>query len=146
MIRRFGSPPVAGIRYRLRPGAYALIRRGDMVLLTFQAAPEPEFQLPGGGVDPGEGPLPALYRECLEETGYRIAPQRLLGGYRRFCFMPEYGVHAEKLCWIWLARVGVRRHLPTEAGHSAHWLPARAVPALLPDPGARAFAEAALRG
>lgn len=145
MIRRFGPPPLPAPRYRLRPGAYALIRRGDQVLPTFQQAPMPEFQLPGGGIDPGEGPLGALHREVLEEVGYTIAPLRALGAYRRFCWMPEYNLFAEKLCHVWLARAGLRRGLPTEPGHSAHWVPAAAAPGLLADPGARAFAQMALR-
>ena len=38
------------------------------LLLTHQNAPEPEFQLPGGGIDPDEHPIKALHREVMEET------------------------------------------------------------------------------
>ena len=138
MIRRYGPPPIPGTAYRLRPGAYALILRGDRVLLTHQAAPQPEFQLPGGGIDPGESALPALHREVYEETGWTIGAARRIGTYRRFVYMPEYAIHAEKLCGIWLARAGQRLGPPAERGHSAHFVPRAAVPALLPDPGARA--------
>lgn len=83
MIPCFGPPP--GRRnYRLRPGAYAVLIRGDQALLTFQHAPEPEYQLPGGGIDPGESPLAALHREVREETGWTIGQPRWLGAYRRF--------------------------------------------------------------
>lgn len=60
MIARFGERVKSGQRYRLRPGAYAILIRDGRVLLTHQSHPVPEFQLPGGGIDPGEGPIEAL--------------------------------------------------------------------------------------
>ena len=73
MIRRFGTPPEAGRVYKPRPGAYVVLLRGDDMLVTRQEAsetlPAPEYQLPGGGIDPGESPVVALHREVLEETG-----------------------------------------------------------------------------
>ena len=75
MIRRYGEPVVAGQIYRRRPGVYAILLRGDDILLTHQAEPDNEFQLPGGGIDPGEHPLPALHREVMEETGISARPE-----------------------------------------------------------------------
>ena len=122
MIKRYGSTPVAGQKYTLRPGAYAILPRDGKVLVTYQSAPHHEFQLPGGGIDPGEGPLEALHREVLEETGYRIAAPRKLGVFRRFVYMPEYGINAEKVCHIYLARPILPLGPPTEPGHLAVWL------------------------
>ncbi len=139
MIPRYGHPPQSGRRHRLRPGAYALLVRGGRLLLTHQAVPDPEFQLPGGGIDPGESGLRALHREVLEETGWTIGNTRWLGAYRRFAFMPEYGRFAEKLCHVWIARPILRLSDPTEAHHSAHWASPAAAMDLLADPGARAF-------
>ncbi|WP_423207306.1 NUDIX domain-containing protein [Paracoccus yeei] len=144
MIRRFGPPPMPR-RYRLRHGAYAILVRDGAVLLTFQNHPAPEFQLPGGGIDPGESSQAALHREVREETGWTIGGARRLGAYRRHCFMPEYGFWAEKLCSIWLARPILRQGPPTEPGHSAHWVPLAEAAARLPDPGARAFMRALAR-
>lgn len=122
MIRRYGAVPVNGQRYKMRPGVYAILPRNGKLLLTYQASPHDEIQLPGGGIDPGEGPITALHREVFEETGWRIAAPRKLGAFRRFVFMPEYDLWAEKLCHIYLARP-VRPHgPPTEAGHIALWL------------------------
>ena len=130
-IPRLGAAQLAGVAYRRRPGVYAILIRDGRLLLTHQAAPVPEFQLPGGGIDPGESPLAALHREVFEETGWRIAPIRRLGAFRRFVFMPEYDLWAEKLCTIWLARPTRRIGPPTEPGHSVHWLdPWRAQDAL----------------
>jgi 8-oxo-dGTP pyrophosphatase MutT (NUDIX family) len=78
-MRRWGGSPRKGQTYRHRPGAYAILWNGAELLLTFQAEPEPELQLPGGGIDPGEGALRALHREVREETGWAIAGARRLG-------------------------------------------------------------------
>ena len=123
MIRRYGRPPENGQRYTMRPGAYAILPRDGKILVTYQGDPHHEFQLPGGGIDPGEGPIQALHREVFEETGYRIAAPRRLGVFRRFGYMPEYDLYAEKICHIYLA-FPVRPHgLPTEPGHVAVWMP-----------------------
>tara|TARA_R110002073_G_scaffold96895_5_gene223420 strand:+ start:360 stop:797 length:438 start_codon:yes stop_codon:yes gene_type:complete len=122
MIKRYGNAPKAGERYRLRAGAYAILPNAGQLLLTYQAAPHYEFQLPGGGIDAGESPIQALHREVFEETGWRIAKPRRLGAFRRFVWMPEYRIHAEKLCHIYTA-IPVRRHCaPHEEGHTAVWM------------------------
>jgi len=134
MIRRYGAVPQKGQRYKRRAGVYAILPLDGKLLLTYQGDPHFEIQLPGGGIDPGEHPLRALHREVFEETGWRIAAPRKLGVFRRFTFMPEYDLWAEKLCHIYLARP-VRPHgPPTEAGHLALWLaPEDAVCALYND-------------
>ncbi len=122
MIRRFGEPVKADQKYTQRPGAYVILVRDGSVLLTHQAEPVPEFQLPGGGIDPGEATLPALHREVLEETGWSMDQPRRLGVFRRFTFMPEYDLWAEKVCQVFLARPILRRGPPLEEGHSAVWM------------------------
>lgn len=130
-MRRFGQPPQAGRRYQRRPGVYGVLERDGAVLLTHQAAPRSEFQLPGGGIDPGETPSEALGREVLEETGWRIAGARRLGVYRRFTFMPEYDIWAEKICILYTARPVTCLGAPAEPDHSALWMaPHLAVDAL----------------
>jgi len=138
-MRRFGERVVSGQRYKQRPGAYAVLMRGDRVLLTHQAYPVPEFQLPGGGIDPGEGPLTALNREVYEETGWSITAHRRIGAYRRYTFMPEYNLWAEKICHVYLARPALRRGPPSEAGHVAHWLSGPEALAALGNAGDRHF-------
>jgi 8-oxo-dGTP diphosphatase len=145
MIPRYGEPHRDGQRYRRRPGVYAILARDGRLLLTHQAQPEPEFQLPGGGIDPGENPLAALHREVFEETGWHIAAPRRLGAFRRFVYMPEYDLWAEKLCTVWLARPARRLGPPTEPGHTVHWLAPQAALERLGNPGDRAFLAAALR-
>ena len=139
MTRRRSEPPRAGVRYRLRPGAYAVLPLGDRVLLTWQEAPHFEWQLPGGGIDPGEHPVPALHREVMEETGWRIGPPRRLGAFRRFVWMPDYGINAEKLCTVYVARPVLRLGPPTEPGHHAALVPLRDALRMVGNPGDRAM-------
>lgn len=139
MIRRFGEAVVAGKRYQVRAGAYAVLPLGRNLLLTHQAEPIPEFQLPGGGIDAGESPIQALHREVLEETGWRIATPRKLGVFRRFTYMPEYDLWAEKLCHIYMARPVRSLGDPTEAGHLAVWMAPRDAAHQLANEGDRHF-------
>ncbi|MGR3377499.1 NUDIX hydrolase [Salipiger abyssi] len=139
MIARYGEPPEAGRRYTLRPGAYAILPRGGALLVTHQEEPWPEFQLPGGGIDAGESPLAALHREVFEETGWRIARPLRLGAFRRFTYMPEYDLWAEKLCIIYRADPVYPLGAPSEAGHSAHWMAPDLAAELLGNPGDRDF-------
>lgn len=145
MIKRYGEPVKAGQRYRRRAGVYGVLLDGNDVLLTHQASPVPEFQLPGGGVDPGENPIAAFHREVHEETGWHVGPVRHIGTFRRFTYMPEYDKWAEKICTVFLARPTLRMGLPSEAGHTAIWAPAKRALDLVSNEGDRAMMELALR-
>lgn len=145
MIRRYGEPVQAGQQYRLRPGVYAILPRGGDLLLTFQSEPFPELQLPGGGIDTGEDPVRALHREVYEETGWHIAAPRRVGAFRRFTFMPEYDLWAEKVCHIYVARPVLRMGPPVEPLHTAMWCPAEDAVGLLSNAGERDFLRQLLR-
>jgi 8-oxo-dGTP diphosphatase len=142
MIRRYGEAVRRDQTYRHRPGVYAILPRDGALLLTYQAEPEPEFQLPGGGIDPGEHPVHALHREVYEETGWHIAAPRKLGAYRRFVYMPEYDKWAEKVCHIYVARPVLRLGPPVEPGHLAIWAGVEAALGLITNEGEREFLAA----
>lgn len=139
MIRRFGEQWRPDVRYTPRPGAYAILPRRGQLLLTYQEEPEPELQLPGGGIDPGESPIRALHREVFEETGWTIAHPRRLGAFRRFVYMPEYDLWAEKLCMIYIARPARQLGPPGEEGHLALWAEPEFAARELANPGDRHF-------
>lgn len=145
MIRRYGAQPAEGKSYRHRPGAYAVLIRGQDVLLTWQGGIHNEFQLPGGGIDPGESPLQALHREVYEETGWHITNARRIGAHRRFVWMPDYEWHAEKVAQIFIGAPTRQIGPPTEAEHDAVWVPLRDAPALLANDGDAAFVSRVLR-
>lgn len=141
MIRRFGPAPQRNRHYQCRPGAYALLPRDGSLLLTWQRQPAPDLQLPGGGIDPGESPVRALHREVYEETGWRIAAPRRVGAFRRFVFMPEYDIWAEKVCLIYVARPIRRLGPPIEPGHRAAWMSPTRAARELGNAGDRHFAN-----
>jgi ADP-ribose pyrophosphatase YjhB (NUDIX family) len=60
---------------RLRLSAYAVVTRGDRVLLTrisSRGHHTGDWTLPGGGIDHGEPPRVGVVREVREETGLEI--------------------------------------------------------------------------
>ncbi len=146
MIRRFGETPEPGRKYTRRVGVYSLLPRGGSLLLTCQTEPGPDLQLPGGGIDPGESPVAALHREVLEETGWRIASPRRIGAFRRFTYMPEYDLWAEKICLVYRARPVRRMGPPTESFHEAVWMDVDAATQMLGNAGDRHFARRHLAG
>ena len=146
MIRRFGDAPHPDIQYTRRVGAYAILPREGMLLLTHQEEPEPEIQLPGGGVDPGESPLRALHREVMEETGWSIGAPRRLGAFRRFVYMPEYDLWAEKVCLIFVAHPVRAVGPPTEPGHTVMWAAPSIAAEVVGNPGDRHYVHQFMLG
>ena len=139
MIPLIGHAPDASRKYTARPGAYAVLPLNGQVLLTMQVAEDIDIQLPGGGIDPGESPVQALHREVLEETGWRIASPRKLGAFRRFVYMPEYDLWAEKICHIYTARPVMRIAEPTEPDHDTLFVVPETAVNILGNDGDRMF-------
>ena len=109
------------------------------MLVTEQSRPRFEYQLPGGGIDPGESPLPALHRECLEETGWKIRILRKLGVFQRFTYMPDYEIWAQKICHVYLSAPTLRLGPPSEPDHRAIWMPSDVAAKSLGSAGDRHF-------
>lgn len=141
MMRRIGEPPRQDQRYTLRPGAYAVLPLQRRFLLTAQVEDEVDVQLPGGGIDPGESPLQALHREVMEETGWRIARPRRLGAFRRFVFMPEYNLWAEKICHVYVAHPVHQVAEPIEPDHMTLVLTGDEACSVLGNAGDRMFMQ-----
>ncbi|WP_329080106.1 NUDIX hydrolase [Streptosporangium sp. NBC_01469] len=64
------------------PAALVAVWCGRHLLLVFDRF-RGEWELPGGGIDPGETPLQAAVRELHEESGLHL-PTLTLAGYARF--------------------------------------------------------------
>lgn len=77
-----------------RIGAYAVVVRGDALLLTRISAigyPPGWWALPGGGIDQGEAPAAALVRELYEETGLSPTSVRLVDVHHVHTVAPGRG-------------------------------------------------------
>lgn len=71
----------AGVWRRMTFGTRAMLIDGNKILLIKHTY-VPGWQFPGGGVEPGETAIASVYREVVEETGYRLtAPPQLHGLY-----------------------------------------------------------------
>ena len=86
--RSIAASPVDGTEhafYRIRSSSWAQIvpvtKDGHVVLVRQyrHGAGRVTLEIPAGLVDPGEAPLHAALRECLEETGYRARNAVSLG-------------------------------------------------------------------
>ena len=145
MIRRVGQTPRIDKTYRLRAGAYAILPLKGRFLMVAQITDEVELMLPGGGIDPGESPLQALHREVLEEIGWRIARPRRVGAFRRFVFMPEYDLWAEKLCHVYVAHPVRQIAEPIEPDHQTMVLSGEEAVVALGNAGDRMFMKNYIR-
>ncbi len=98
------SPYVRALREKVgndllfMPSAHVLVRDRDGRILLVRHV-EGRWQLPGGAVDPGEGPGEAARRECREELGIEVEPLRIAGVYGG----PEHRVryaNGDEAAWV----------------------------------------------
>ena len=59
----------------------AIVQDGAVLLVAFDDESGYHYNLPGGGIEPGEGVVAALQREVREETGVTAAVGTLLGAW-----------------------------------------------------------------
>jgi len=140
-MRRFGPPPTPGQHYRDRPGVYAVILDGAEMLITEQNG---DLLLPGGGIEAGESVIAALHREVWEETGWRVAPVRRLGVFRRYTWLYEEKYRCRKTAHIYLCHAIRRLGPPVEPDHVPVWMRAGLAVSKLEQDGERMFAARAI--
>ncbi len=124
------TPPPGAI-IRPRRAIYALLVQSGHVLLIWPNFTKGIPDLPGGGIDAGETPDEALYREWLEETGgsFPADAQEVMAAR----YQHVRGFHAEEEAEFWIYDQSFRlyRHeAPVSAGrwvnpegHQAGWEP-----------------------
>ncbi|MEY8878025.1 MAG: NUDIX hydrolase [Leptothrix sp. (in: b-proteobacteria)] len=86
----------------------AIVEDDGRFLLVEEETPEGlRLNNPAGHLDPGESPLEAVVRECLEETARAFTPQHLTGVYlSRFERPARAGHAAEDITYLRLAFSG----------------------------------------
>jgi 8-oxo-dGTP diphosphatase len=80
----------------------------------------------------------------MEETGWRMDRPVRLGAFKRFVYMPEYDMWAEKICTIYWSQPTLCYGPPLEETHTAVWVPMDEAPALLSNEGDAALVASLL--
>lgn len=111
----------------------AIVEGGKILLILFHDENGPHYNLPGGGVDPGESLHQALERECREEASVHVEPGELLGAWE---YVPalqgnKYGP-TQKLGLVFTARLrpGQAPKLPSSPDPNqvgVEWVPLAAL-------------------
>lgn len=105
----------------IRSAAKAIIIHNDKVLLNscYDKNNGKYFSLPGGGQKMYESLREAIIRECLEETGYSVLPDKFAALYEEICddesFRKSYPDYAHKMYHIFICKLqNSHRERPTE--------------------------------
>lgn len=135
------TPGVPGyrpaMRRTLRVAAYAVVVRDGQLLLARSRDDDgnPEWVLPGGGMEHGEDPCDTVRRELEEETGYLVEVTGFLGidsGRRTLPRRFRRPVDHHGLRLVYEARIagGELRDEVDGSTELAAWQPLDAVPGL----------------
>ena len=123
-------------RQNIRLGVRAAIVRDDAILLVaFDDENGFHYNLPGGGVEPGETLFDTARREAREETAAEVKVKELLFVYE--CFPPDYGfaldekVHNVDFVFHCVLYEGSEPRLPDNPDENevaVHWIPLAELP------------------
>jgi 8-oxo-dGTP diphosphatase len=120
---QFGSP-TPGLTYRDRPASFGLaLRDGRLALVQVTYPGKPPFlDLPGGAIDPGEGPQEALIREFGEETGLVVRAGAFITQASQY-FLTKGEAPVNNRCRFFIAEIaGAEPGLKIEQDHELVWL------------------------
>jgi 8-oxo-dGTP diphosphatase len=130
------SPYVAGLRrlvgndLLMLPSACAVVIDAGGRVLLGRRADTGQWSLPAGAVDPGEQPAEAAVREVLEETGVRVAVERLAGVALREFVYPHGDVCQYLTVWFRCAVLGGTAVPNDEESSAVGWYSPDALPDL----------------
>ena len=131
------GPRIEGLRYRRRPGAYAVLFVGEQHVGVIET--RAGVHLPGGGVEAGESIHAALLRECREEIGHQVEAGEAFA--RALQHVQTVSGPIAKDSHFFLATLGARTEGTPE--HDLLWLPVpRALERLTPESHVWAVREA----
>jgi len=108
------------IKYRKRPGAYAIIVNKDDDKVGIVTDGEDYFYL-GGGIENGETKLEALKREMIEEAGYSIKNIREFEEVGSHIFAEDKG-YLEVIANVYIAEFDKKIAEPIEKDHKVLWV------------------------
>jgi len=112
------------------PSACAVaVDDGGRVLLC-RRADTGKWSLPAGAIDPGEQPAEAAVREVHEETGVRIAVERLAGVALREVTYPHGDVCQYLTVWFRCTAIGGHAVVNDEESSAVGWYSPEELPDL----------------
>jgi len=120
----------------LRVAAYAVITddAGRVLLAHWHEGRRSSWTLPGGGLEPGEDPEVAARREVLEETGFGVELDELLGidsrvipARQRVQSGHDQPLHALRIVYRAHVTGGTLRNEVDGSTDRAEWFPVDAV-------------------
>ena len=107
----------------VRLGAFAVIFDDAGRLLVCHRRDLDVWDLPGGGVEPGEAPWDAVVREVAEETGLEVKVDALTGVYRK-----PVELVLVFTCWITGGALRLTEETDAHDWRAVHALPANMSP------------------
>jgi 8-oxo-dGTP diphosphatase len=121
-VLKFGHK-TAGLEYNPRAAAYGLLYLDTKLALVRVGLQAPYYyDLPGGGIDPGETPEMAVIREYGEETGLIVRVTDKLPVEMSQYFFNGDGVPYDNLCHLFaLELIKEKPELKVEADHQLEW-------------------------
>ena len=121
---RFGTPD-PGLDYRERPAAYGLLDRDGRLALVYVTLDDrpPFYDLPGGGIDPGEDAVQALTREFGEETGLLVRAGRAVAQAEQYMLSAHREPFLSQGSFFEALQEGERPQLKIEDDHELVWMP-----------------------
>lgn len=86
---------------KLREGSRGIVIREDGKIAIFNKTNKNEYKLPGGGIEEGENPEDAFYREVAEETGCKVEIIKCLGITEEY----KYKNNFKQISYIFVSKV-----------------------------------------
>ncbi|MCR5876085.1 NUDIX domain-containing protein [Phenylobacterium sp. J426] len=123
-IPQFGQPE-PGRTYGDRPAAFGIAERDGKIAAVRVKKPDHAawLDLPGGALDPGEGPEEAVVREFAEETGLKVAVGEAYARADQFFVNTSDKAFNNRATFLVLDITGEDAELKVEDDHTLVWLP-----------------------
>ena len=104
--------------YYDREGAYIIPINNNKVCIV--KTPKGYFLI-GGGMDEGESETDCLIRECLEETGCRLAIQEKIASAETYCKHPKVK-YFHPIQYYYIGELIDKVQEPKESDHQLEWV------------------------